>query len=498
MAVGGLLGRSRGTSRALGSSIGLESSIGSSGTSTPTDWGRIALLTGVALVFLFFGDIVNFLKVLLVWIADFAMRIIQGFSGFAWSLVLVVRAEVPSLLSNMKVWLIHTANLVQRAVESPWFPGAVLLVCGFFVCFCTLGWIIGGCKWVLKALNCPCYMTKMACTQLCACWTATWLRIYDYIGLIIRLFSTLAFFFVQPFKAAAAEGFARYERIELKRARREAKFMGRYQELKDTPLDPDIEVIEDELTIWQLIQAPSGKAEVTSEHQTFWEIFSKPLASPPGSPTPEKKGGELTLRTSVLASNMEPPQQRDQKATSRPCIAPLGAGLMERPRGVPPPVSAATSHRDPLELHAAARTDAYGRRNKPHQSHRARLPPGAVKKALELEAKISMRERRLLMVYEDKCNKKEAEKQLEEEMSHRERQLAYYRTPFNARARGKDAMYRRAEALYSEERVLWSREREAIYGKVAVGSALAAFAPSWNDPHDQSASHQYDDEDFEA
>ena len=72
------------------------------------------------------------------------MRIIQGFSGFAWSLVLVVRAEVPSLLSNMKVWLIHTANLVQRAVENPWFPGAVLLVCGFFVCFCTLGWIIGG------------------------------------------------------------------------------------------------------------------------------------------------------------------------------------------------------------------------------------------------------------------------------------------------------------------------------------------------------------------
>ena len=44
----------------------------------------------------------------------------------------------------------------------------------------------------------------------------------------------------------------------------------------------------------------------------------------------------------------------------------------------------------------------------------------------------------------------------------------YYRTPFRARDQGKRAEYKRAEALYNEDRLVHSDERAAVYGKLKL------------------------------
>ena len=116
------------------------------------------------------------------------------------------------------------------------------------------------------------------------------------------------------------------------------------------------------------------------------------------------------MRTSS-ASNMEPPQQRDQRLQGRALLHwVLGSwnDLVAFHRQWPP-------HLIVIRWSCMQRhVPTAGAINR--ISPTGRLPPGAVKKALELEAKISMRERRLLMVYEDKCNEK-AEKQLEEDVT---------------------------------------------------------------------------------
>ena len=86
---------------------------------------------------------------------------------------------------------------------------------------------------------------------------------------------------------------------------------------------------------------------------------------------------------------------------------------------------------------------------------------------------MQLRERRLMRAYEERQQREDTERLQEEKLMGKEKSLLYYRTPYASRTKGMYAEYKRAEALYSQERLLHSEERERVYGKIVSSSTIA-------------------------
>lgn len=484
MAIGGLLGRSRATSRGL-----IGGAIGSGGAPQPVDWGKLAPVGLVICVYVFFAEIVDFVKA----IGLLLGAALQSIVGQVYSFGVVVHEglkKVPGIMVSIHGWLVSMYLLVQSAVESPLFPGAVIIIGGILATICLCGWVAGGCTWVKRALCFPCFVVRVIVKCVVGCIDAVFARLKQSAQC---LGTTVAFLFFQPIQGILDEIIARYKRVELKRGREEAKFRGMYVELKDTPLDPDIEAPEDEMTYWELVRSPSGR-RIEDEVQGSASCWERLLGAQRSAST---KRSQNTERVGKLQHQEQNPQQRAPARTSvmSPGIAPMGTGVRERQRGPPPESQTARLRATDSQLPpSSSRQQSARPQIGPATSALAtgrRVTPGEIKRAAELEAKLALRERRRIIYYEKLEEKLATEREQEQQMLRRKRQLAYYRTPHKTQSKGKEAMYKRAESLYSEERLLWSPERAAIYGKIEVGSSLSATccaawmqstnATSWGD-----------------
>ena len=95
--------------------------------------------------------------------------------------------------------------------------------------------------------------------------------------------------------------------------------------------------------------------------------------------------------------------------------------------------------------------------------------------------------------HEERQQKETSARLQEEQLMGKEKSLKYYRTPYASRNKGVYAEYKRAEALYSQERLLHSEERERVYGKIMSGSTIAGASAANVGVRGSSVS-RYDDE----
>ena len=452
----------------------------SSSQSQSVHWTRAALYGFSVLALFFVGDIVSAAWWIFLWI----WSLVKAVFDLAASLLVIIWAgvvQLPTVAHMIYAWVLSTSmfviDLVQDAIESPEFLGVCILGGGFLLCFCACGWVCGGQGWVIRALCCPCYVAARVMDKLSAWYAFISLQLIEVSHRCHALLVALCY---KPVHDSVEEVQARYDRVVLKQSRERAKHFGLYEQLKDTPLDPRIDQPEDELDIWKLVYDPIGRVATAPLERSLFDNCTKPSKPESEIPSenvkkqPDRPWRKPPKQTKDTASKMSIQQQEDKPPLPlTPSFAPRGVGLGPRLFQAAPQTERGT------QFPAAGRclSDRSARPNSSRMPHPPSLRPvrvpGGARMAAQLEAGVQLRERRLMRAYEERQQREDTERLQEEKLMGKEKSLLYYRTPYASRTKGMYAEYKRAEALYSQERLLHSEERERVYGKIVSSSTIA-------------------------